>query len=254
MDHPQTRGWVLGSEQRPLGNECAEGVRGNCCLTTAQRGRQSRATQRSTIRVVDPGRPQVARKADGCFELKGFEVLRELAAFVQAPVVWHAEDHQQRCLATQAKAHAGGEAKVVLLRVRQCDEEFLEVVSRPGHLQLCLIHQVLAHQKCIQERRARHRHSVDRAAEDRFGPAWRRNIGQVGVILDRVAADKRRQVGALRLQKRRQAGNVLHWTVVESVREIAAGNCGVQPVTVVGRAIQPLPDSKPHILVDRLPG
>src|SRR5438045_1890477 len=98
---------------------------------------------------------------------------------------------------------------MILLRVREGDEELLEFVSRFRRRQLGFIYQVLPHQERIQEWSPRHWHSINRTVEYRFGPARARNIGQIGVVLDRVATDIGREVGALRLQEGRQIGNVL---------------------------------------------
>lgn len=86
------------------------------------------------------------------------------------------------------------------------------------------VQQILPRKHDRADRRERIRHAVDSAAVDRAGPGVRRDVGEHGIVLDRVAREEFGQVGELRLQQLRQTRHV--GVQLHRVREVATGDNG----------------------------
>ncbi len=165
-----------------------------------------RAAIRGRVGMPHTGRPQVAREADVRLELVGLDIFDQLAAGIELPVVGHAEDATKRVVGRRGEigCPARGDAPLVFLGTSERHQHPLEVVRVLGrlvHLNAGFLEQVRA----VHQRRANrwplYRQRVNLAVDNTRAPRVVVVMRQVGVILDRVAAQVRRQVGALGLDK-----------------------------------------------------
>ena len=93
-----------------------------------------------------------------------------------------------------------------------------------GPFEAVLVEQVLLRPVHPQVQRVRHRHAVDAVVVNDLLPGDRGEVGKVWIVLDRVAAEVRRQVGALGLEELWQLGDDRVGGDVQDVRQLAAGD------------------------------
>ena len=182
------------------------------------------------IRVPDAGRPQVAREADVRLELVSLDILDQLAAGIELPVVRHPENTAQRVVGRgrEIRRPARGDAPLVLLGPGERDEHLLKLVGVFGRLvelDTGFFEQVRAVHQHGADRRTLNRQGVDLAIDDARAPRVIVVVRQVGVVLDGITAQVWRQVGALGFDEARQPG------------DHAPGHIGRRVVNKVGQVI-----------------
>ena len=162
------------------------------------------------VGVPDPSAPEVARKTDDRLELLGLDVLDQLARRVQLPVVGYAEYRQERIVRRKREIRSltSRDAVLVVLRTGNRLQHALEVVSIFGrlvHLNAGLLQQIRSVHHDRPDRRPSDRDGVDLVFDHTRTPGIGRVVRQVRIVLDRVAAQVRRQILALGLDECRQA-------------------------------------------------
>ena len=125
-------------------------------------------------------------------------------------------------------------------------------VLRP--FEAILVEQVLLRPVHPQVQRVRHRHAVDGVVVNDLLPGDRGEVGEVWIFLDRVAAEVRRQVGALGLEELWQLRDDRVGGDIQDVRQLAAGDQRRQfDGRVVGLRLDVDLQVDAELLVDGLP-
>ena len=105
-----------------------------------------------------------------------------------------------------------------------------------------------------QVQRIRHRYTVDGVVVDHLFPGDGREVGEVRVVLDGVAAEVRGQVSGLGLEELRHLGDDRIGGDVQDVRELAAGDQSREfDSGIVGLRLDVDLEVDAELLVNRLP-
>src|SRR5207248_10034939 len=98
-------------------------------------------------------------------------------------------------------------APQVLVGSREMLTQTFVLISAFGSRQTLVVEQVLVHPMHPQVQRVGHRHAVDGVVVNDLLPGERGEVGEIGIILDRVSAEVRRQIYTFRLEKSRKLWN-----------------------------------------------